>query len=69
MNVENVKIERRGGFEIGVDHPFSEVFITADSKHYCTRLFHTVDDTAFARAEQAEQFKRRIASGERSWQT
>lgn len=67
MNVTSVRIERRGGFEVGVDHPFSEVFIIADGKHYCTRLFHTVDDSPFARAEQAEQFKRRIAAGERSW--
>jgi len=67
MNVTSVRIERRGGYMVDVDRPFSEVFIVADGKHYCTRLFHTVDDTAFARAEQAEQFKRRIAAGERSW--
>lgn len=39
--------------------PFSEVFIEAGGQHYYTRLWHALDDTPFARADQREAFKRR----------
>ena len=71
--VLDVKIVRVGGFTPVVDHPFSEVFITTATGdgfkrrvHY-TRLFHTIDDSKFARAEQIAQFKRRWEAGRRQW--
>lgn len=39
--------------------PFSEVLITACGVPYCTRLFHTIDDSPHARAAQAQDFLRR----------
>jgi len=66
--VLDVKIVRVGGYEVGVDHPFSEVFITTKLGTHYTRLFHTVDDSKFARAEQAAQFKRRWEAGRRQWE-
>ena len=65
--VLDVKITRVGGFEIGVDHPFSEVFITTPLGVHYSRLFHTLDDNKFTRAEQAAQFKRRWEAGRRQW--
>lgn len=45
------------------EYVFSEVLITTvDGRHFCSRLWHEVPDTAFARAEQAEQFRLRMRS-------
>jgi hypothetical protein len=64
--VAEVRIERRGGFEIDIDHPFSEVFITTtDGRHFYTRLFHTIDDSPHARAFEAQAFRRRLEAAER----
>lgn len=39
--------------------PFSEVLIVADGRPYCTRLFHTIDNSPHARAAQIQDFLRR----------
>lgn len=60
--VAEVRIERRGE-----DRPFSEVFITTtDGRHFYTRLFHPIDDSAHARAFEAQAFSRRMEAAERA---
>ncbi len=61
-DITEIRIERRGS----ETHPFSEVFITAAGRHYCTRLFHPLDDTPFAREDQAQGFLRRLAAAARA---
>lgn len=65
MNIEAVRIERRGGDQPG-DRPFSEVFIRANGRDYYTRLFHTLDNSPFVREEQKQAFLRRLGAAARA---
>lgn len=71
MNVSSVRIVRRETTydrreRLSTPRPFSEVLIVADGRHYCTRLFHTVDDSPHARAAQTQDFLRRQAAAGRT---
>lgn len=51
---------------LSTPRPFSEVLITADGKHYCTRLFHVISNDAHARAAQTQDFLRRMGAASRA---
>jgi hypothetical protein len=48
------------------DRPFSEVFITAGGETYYSRLWYPLDDTPFAREDQAQAFLRRQSAADRA---
>lgn len=48
-------------------YAFSEILMTDDAgRHYCSRTWEELPNTAFARAHQIDQFKRRWAANERA---
>lgn len=64
VNVSSVRIVRRTTTydrqeRLEKPREFSEVLIVADGRHFCTRLFHTLDDSPHARAAQMQDFIRR----------
>lgn len=65
--VTSIRIERREIHWEGTKRePFSEVFIEAGGQHYYSRLWHVLDNTPFARADQTAGFKRRWEAAERA---
>lgn len=53
-----VRIKRR---ENEANKPFSEIFIEHDGRHFYSRVWWSLDDTAQARAAQLQDFLRRQA--------
>lgn len=45
----------------------TEILMTdTDGRHYCSRTWDQIPDTAFMRAHQIEQFKKRMEAAERA---